>query len=277
MESVDFDFDSETNIVSTKIPSAKSINKNFCGKKNAAGIWISHENMIAADWSKNCSNQCTKFCTKHFINTSVHIVSTTSGEEIFGCGIENPKICVLRRSQLIRLDSKGVYKGSWRKGDGEFKDEKGEKKYTCARRFLMLFIDENNKLLHKNPIQLTAKGVFQVEFDKNFTNFKTDIQNAYAKFMKRTPGTMKELWYAMCVFCPEFESKLVGQFKKSEACFTKIYKKPDENNWQTMCVGKSNVAKTIIELYKNSENWKNKYSEQQIIDDNVSSYSEELV
>lgn len=66
------------------------------------------------------------------------------------------------------------------KGDGEYRDEKGNKLYYCVRRYLLLLLDENNKALHEKPIQLTAKGNFQVDFDKNLILFRKIIEHAYA-------------------------------------------------------------------------------------------------
>lgn len=257
-----FNFDGPNNVITTKIPSVKSINKMFCKQKGAAGLWISIENLNSSGWEKNCNENCDNDCEEHYIGTSKHYLQT-SDDEIAGRGIINPRICVIRRSNLLRLSNdKGQFCGLWKKGDGILKDEKGLKKYICARRFLLIFLDTNNKPLHNDPIQLTAKGVFQVEFDKSLTTFRTEFQTAYAKALKKKSGVMKEEWYAMCVFVPVFESKTVGKAPlQSNACVVSSYTTPTELNWESLCVGRDiTVNSLIIEIFQNSEKWISKYN-----------------
>lgn len=269
-----FNFDSETNIVSTKIPSVKAINKYFCGKRGAAGLWIADDNMLSCEWKKSCKD-CQDDCVDHFIKTEKHCVTSLDGE-ISGRGIVNPRINVLRRTELLRMCN-GKIEGKWIKGDGDVTDEHGIRKYTCVRRYLLVFMDENNKPLHTTPIQLTAKGTFQVDFDNSLKEFRTAMHTAYGKSMKRRIGFMKELWYAMCVFVPQFESKLVGKLNlKSEACVIKDYLVPDETNWLSMCVGRIPEINEIISImYDESESWEKKNSGkiQSFDDDSVSVFS----
>lgn len=252
-----FNFDSETNITQEKIPSAKAINRNFCGDKTA-GLWIADENMESCNWRKNCTSKCKIDCPEHYVNTKLHTIDIPSGEEIKGRGIINPRILVLRRTKLLRISNENKnYEGFWVKGDGEIKDDKGQKKYLCARRYLIIFIDGKNKPLHEYPIQLTAKGIFQVEFDNSLMKFRNDIKIAYAKSMQRKSGNMNELWYAMCVFVPTFESKLVGKGTlTSYACSTNSYIVPTEHNWEDLCVGRNVEVNEIVNLaFTQSESW----------------------
>lgn len=259
-----FNFDSETNVVVNKIPSAKAINKKFC-KNKGAGLWIADDNMQSCGWRKTCEPDCDDVCNEHYYGTARHVISAAE-DDIEGRGILNPRICVIRRTNLLRLNDKGKFMGNWVKGDGEKKDENGKKKFTCARRYLLVFVDEKNKPLHEDPIQLTAKGTFQVEFDKNLLAFRKDIVAAYSKAMKRRSGAMKELWYAMCVFAPTFESKLVGsQGMRSEACAVKSYIVPTDQDWLKLCVGRDMEVNEKISLaYDDSENWINKFTVRQI-------------
>lgn len=269
-----FNFDSESNITSTKIPSAKSINKFFGGTRGCAGLWIADDNMEACKWKKECTANCSIQCNEHYVNTIEHVVQASEG--IMGRGVKNCRIIVLHRTRLIRLSSeKNYYCGFWVKGDGEEKDDSGKKKYVCARRYLLLFLDENNEPLHEEPIQLTAKGMFQMDFDNTLMKFREEIKNAYVKSMNRKNGRMNDLWYAMCVFCPTFESKMVGkQNLKSEACSVKSYIIPTESNWINLCVGRNIKVNEIVNLmYNDTESWKEKYNtekSQEEIEDNCS-------
>lgn len=46
-----FDFDSGQNVVHIRIPSVTPISESFCGNKNAAGLWISNNDLIACGWN----------------------------------------------------------------------------------------------------------------------------------------------------------------------------------------------------------------------------------
>lgn len=238
-----FDFDSEQNVVHIKIPSVTPISKNFCGNKNAAGLWISNDDLIDCGWKGG--------------NTQEHTIFTKDNKEIKGYGIRNPRVCVIRRTKLLRLDNTGKFLGLWMKGDGELRDEKGNKRYFCIRRYLLLFLDENNEPLHEKPVQLTAKGNFQVDFDKNLILFRKNIERAYADAKLKPLGQMSDEWHAMCVFCPVFESRIVGTGNRtSEACMVKTYVMPTEKDWFKLCVGyNGQTAELVSDLYFHSHRW----------------------
>lgn len=257
-----FNFDSESNIINTKIPAAKAINKLFCGVKADAGLWIANDNMQASKWKKNCESDCNDDCSEHYVGTKKHVVQAQT-EEVVGMGIVNPRMCIIRRTKLLRLTTdKNVYFGYWIKGDGEIKNENGSRKFSCARRYLIVFLDENNEPLHDEPIQLTAKGTFQVSFDTNLVNFRNEIKTAYAKSMKKQIGQLNEAWYAMCVFAPKFDSRVVGKAPLvSNACCVKSYEVPTEANWLSFCVGRNQNVNEIIHLhYIQSEKWMQKFA-----------------
>ncbi|QIH04928.1 hypothetical protein [Dasineura jujubifolia toursvirus 2a] len=257
-----FNFDSESNVTSTKIPSVKAINKLFCNVRNDAGIWCADDNMLSCGWRTNCNESCESSCVLHFVNTKPHVIQAST-DEVMGRGIQNPRMCIIRRSKLLKLTAeKGRYCGLWVKGDGEIK-ENGIKKYSCARRYLVVFLDEKNKPLHTEPIQLTAKGNFQMSFDNNFMKFREDIHASYCKSMKRArSGKMNEEWYAMCVYAPTFESKLVGKdTTKSHACVVSNYIVPTETTWTNLCVGRDPEVSEKIHLhFIDSEPWAKRFN-----------------
>ena len=105
----------------------------------------------------------------------------------------------------------------------------------CVRKYLILFVDEDNNPLHKVPLQLTAKGCFQFEFDQQLCEFRKAITKAYTE--KAT--FMKDSWYSMCVFAPAFESVMRGErSKQKKVCITTEYEKPTKENWMSLCVGR---------------------------------------
>lgn len=247
-----FNFDAESNIINNKTPCIKAINKLFCGQRSAAGLWASDESMEACCWKKENDN---------YVNTKTHIVQGQI-EEISGRGIINPRMCIIRRTKLLKVISEtGSFSGLWVKGDGEFKNEQGNKKYACVRKYLIMFLDENNYPLHKIPLQFTAKGTFQISFDQALQSFRNDIKTCYSRSMKRQIGQMNDLWYAMCVFVPTFESKTVGKTQLiSQACAVKSYLVPSESDWITLCVGRNLEVNEIIYLvFNESEEWMKRF------------------
>lgn len=252
-----FNFDSMDNIINTSTPSLKAINKMFCGQRNSAGLWVADDSMETCKWKKECIDTCESNCTEHYIGTKEHIIQAQF-DNISGRGIINPRICVLRRTKLIKITTdKGRVCGYWVEGDGTIKNENGSRKYACARRYLIVFLDEQNKPLHSIPLQFTAKGTFQINFDKELMSFRNDMRIAYGKSMNRQIGQMKDLWYSMCVFKPVFESKMVGKAPLlSQACAVKSYEIPTECNWLQLCVGRDQEVKEFIcTLYMESEEW----------------------
>ena len=95
--------------------------------------------------------------------------------------------------------------------------------------------------MHEVPLQLTARGCFQYEFDQKLCKFKT-AYNEKAAFMKNS-------WFSMCVFVPTFKSMMRGEgSKQNKACFTTGYKNPTTENWLSFCVGRRAVPLTNFGL-----------------------------
>lgn len=243
-----FNFDSDENVVYTSTPGVKPISKNFCGITNSAGLWVSDFDLNVCGW---------KLINSKFLNVKPHIMVTKDNKKIDGFGIQNSRICVLRKTKLLRFDNANNLCGIWVKGDGDIRDEKGYKKYTCIRRYLLLFLDENNEPLHNQPLQLTARGMFQIDFENTLRLFRQDMEIAYAKAKNRNRAQMNSLWHSMCIFQPTFESKIVGRDNRtSEACMVKSYFKPTDRNWDKFCVAKNETTNRLIgDLYYNSHKW----------------------
>ena len=106
---------------------------------------------------------------------------------------------------------------------------------------MILFVDQDNNLLHEIPLQLIAKGRFQFEFDQKLCEFRTAMVKAYSEDQKKRITSMKDSWYNMCVFVPTFKSKMRGEGSKHrKACITTGYENPTKENWLSFCVGRCN-------------------------------------
>jgi len=135
---MEFNFDSEDYINTIKTPCIKVLS-------DKAKLWISDESAELCGWKGNG--------IPHNIETEEDAVS--------GKIIDNPRMLILQRSSLLKLDtSTGRIVRVWITGD------KKDDTYNCVRTFLILFVDQDNNPLHEVPIQLTAKGCFQFEFDR---------------------------------------------------------------------------------------------------------------
>jgi hypothetical protein len=204
---MEFNFDSENNIKVTKVPSIKVLNAD-------AKLWISDENVEICGWKGDL--------IPHILETGV------SGNIIY-----NPRMLILQRSLLLKVETNtGRTVKVWSL------DDKKDETYTCVRKYLILFVDENNNPLHEVPLQLTAKGCFQFEFDKQLYAFRAEMLQAYNEDKRKNALYMKQEWYSMCVFVPTFKSMMRGEGnKQKKACITTHYEKPTKENWKTFCVG----------------------------------------
>jgi len=96
-------------------------------------------------------------------------------------------------------------------------------------------VNQDNNPLHKIPVQLTARGCLQLEFDCQIREFRSSITKAYNEKAER----MKNAWYSMCVFVPTFQSMMRGEgAKQRNVNITRGYETPTKDNWLSLCVGR---------------------------------------
>lgn len=254
------DFDNPTNFITNSVPTVLS----RCFKKNLVGLWISDENLESSMWRKRCTEDCEKNCTTHFEDIKKISLITKDGSEVSGGLIINPRICVVRQSKMIKLDANTrKFEGVWVKGDGEIIDPiSKKKKYIYARKYVLIFLDKKNKRLHEFSIQLTARGVFSVEFGKKYEEFKTEFSKVYCSVTGTRSSRMKPEWYARCIFAPTFEMKMVGRpGSQNNACVVTSFENPTENNWEKLCTRLDpDLGEHIVSEYINYTDWYNRFS-----------------
>jgi hypothetical protein len=148
---MDFNFDCESNISTTKTPSIKVLNDD-------AKLWISDE--------------CAEICGWK-LDGIPHNLLTEKGT-VSGSTIYKPQMLILQRSSLLKVETNtGRIVKVWTS-----KDKKDET-FTCVRKYMILFVHQDNNPLHEVPVQLTARGCFQFEFDRQLKEFKSAITKAY--------------------------------------------------------------------------------------------------
>lgn len=254
------DFDNENNFIKQSVPTILS----RCFKKNAVGLWISNENLDCSGWRKRCTDECQHSCDLHYEDIKKISLITKDGSEVEGGLIINPRICIIRKTNMIKLNANtNRFEGIWKKGDGEKLDDiTKKKKYIFAFKFIMVFLDKQNKKLHETPIQLTARGVFAIEFSKQYELFKNEFSKVYCTVTGKRSSRMCDEWYARCIFSPIFEMKMVGRpGTQTNACVTTGFENPTENNWEKLCTrGDIETSKFILEQFSQYEEWNNKFS-----------------
>lgn len=135
---MEINFDSKEIIKTAKTPSIKVLN-------DEAKLLISVECSDMCEWKLDS--------TPHDIKTEKVIIS--------GKIICDPRMLILQRSLLLKVDTiRGRIVKVW--------ISKGKKNetYTCVRKYIFLIVNQNNDPLHEVPIQLTARGCFQFEIDR---------------------------------------------------------------------------------------------------------------
>jgi hypothetical protein len=105
---MEFNFDNDENIETTKTPSVKAINNEIIdpnGKNIGAGLWIANENAGICRWKKNCLPTCSTSCHHHYKNT-IPYITTNKMNEIPGKIILNPQMLILQCPLLLKVVAK---------------------------------------------------------------------------------------------------------------------------------------------------------------------------
>jgi hypothetical protein len=269
-ENNEFNFDGDENRTSSKTPALKAIGggiKDKSGNVVGAGLWIAHENVEICEWIKECLDTCDHSCMNHLKGMTPHDVDTKKVDIdnkdiiIKGSVILKPRMLVIGRSPLLKInDETGYTVDEWIKGDNQFKRPDGKNLYACVRRYFIIFLDDDNVPLHnpEQPIQLTARGYFQMEFDKMYMAFRLAMVRAYKEATKTNATNMNDAWHSMCVFSPIFKSEMKGpsKDKQSKACITTGFDIPTKDNWLTMCVGRNpNLNQKIFKIHSDNKEW----------------------
>jgi Family of unknown function (DUF5895) len=218
---MEFNFDSTEHIAYVASPAAKAINA-------PAGIWVGFDNQQAAGWVEG----------KELEGGIAFEVSRRkydeSGNELKIPGVlfNQPRLLIIGRSPLLKGNERKVT-GLWSRENGCF----------AARRYMLVFVDDTNVPLHVAPIQLTAWGHFQLNFDKQLLLFRNELETAYAKAVGKRKEAKTELWHSMGIFCPQLKTEMRGSApNESPSCITVGFNKPTVENWLSLCVGKSPIA-----------------------------------
>ena len=144
---MEFNFDSEDNIKAAKTPSIKVLN-------DEVKLWISKECAEICKWKEDD------------MKLIPHDINVVSGNITL-----NPRMIIIQQSLLLKVETKtGRILRAW-----IARESKEENTYACVRKYMIMFVDKDNNLLHEVPVQLTSKGCFQFEFDQQLCEFRATM------------------------------------------------------------------------------------------------------
>jgi hypothetical protein len=164
-----------------------------------------------------------------------------SGETSEGYLTSSPRFAVVRRGELLMYDREND-----RDIIGKFnRDTYDNSIHVIKNKFMVFVVGADNKPLHDNPLQFTAKGAFSGDFGSNYTKFRTALSNAYGKSI----GTTKargDKFLALGVMAFHIEPVLKGDKKKSWTSGIGNLELPTAENWKNYFVGYDEPTKLLI-------------------------------
>lgn len=222
-----------------------------------AGVFIADDCMQSAEFIKPINGVAYQLETQTYNEKNEPLM-------VPGILCDRPRMIILRRTALLRYDKeKQKVDALWLKP----RDDVLKPRVQAIKKYLVMFVDEENKFLHKKPIQLTLKGYALLEFDKQYQNFCNGDMNKFyrkqtlkKKFIKNIKEREEDDWSnALYVFTPEFRSERRGEAKKSMACITSGYSKINETNFQDFLLNESERDELAMIFKLNSE-WARRYN-----------------
>ena len=228
------------------LPSCKSINEPV------AGLFIANDSMNNAEWIEGKRD----FGISHILRTKQIDPITKQFITVNGILVTAPKLLIIRSSPVLKVNSEtNRTEGIWSRSDAILKEEK---KAYCVKRYLLFFLDDDLTFLHSKPIQLTAKGNFMFKFDSLWTEFILHMLRMAGQCKQNLflQGNEADAWFAaLSIYCPKFESQVVGvPGKRSNACITVDYKKPDED-YNELHFGKRAERSIILPIFQRERKW----------------------
>ncbi len=175
-----------------------------------------------------------------------------SGTSEVGILLKQPRMVLSAISQLGMFDRTASAKtesfvvvGNWNR------DFKGNPDISNFQVYLVMFFDKQNQRLHDIPLKLTAKGAHQASLAEQWQKCCTTIAVAHSKAMGVMFQPRNATYNTLCVFAPTIVRKMVGDSKKSAACYIDGFVAPTAENWQDFFLGtQEDLADAVVGLMK---------------------------
>jgi hypothetical protein len=180
-----------------------------------------------------------------------HSFKTKKGVKIEGILIQNPRILVLHAGDLVCTLPDGTKTG-WNE---VYRDNKKVDKST---KYLLFFLSPTNELLHQEPLQLNAGGVFSTKFAKTYKTFKAEFQKIWTQLSKDSKPR-SQAFFSLAVFDFQTTHEIIGKGDDVNACCvikSFVHPTPDNINDGSLFVGFNKETKAfILEAYKANEGY----------------------
>jgi hypothetical protein len=173
-----------------------------------------------------------------------------SGTTEVGMLLKQPRMVMTPISQLGMFDRTASAKteslvvvGNWNR------DLKGNPDVSNFQVYLVVFLDDQNQPLHDIPLKLTAKGSHQASLAEQWQKSCTAVALAHSQAIGVPFRPRNEIYNALCVFVPVITRKLVGDTKKSPACYIEDFNKPTADNWTEYFLGnQEDIADAVVSM-----------------------------
>jgi Family of unknown function (DUF5895) len=206
-----FDFDAPENVQKAAgTPSIKVLNES-------ASFFIASDNLDKVEW------------TDRTVGETYRQKTGKVGEDdrplyINGISIASPHVLVMDESPLLVRNKKtrkfiGIY-------DSDEYNSTLEQPY---RIYQVVLLDNQNKPLHKDTLQLTATGNFSVNWNTQLEKFREECILAYNKSKGLVDKNKRVIkWHSFWVFSPKLKPEKRGKDDASSfACITTGFKRPN--------------------------------------------------
>ncbi len=193
-------------------------------------------------------SQMEKSGWRNIDQSKLIVYGYNSGKTEVGMLLKQPRMVMTPISQLGMFDRIASAKtenlvvvGNWNR------DLKGNPDIGSFQIYLVVFLDEQNQLLHDIPLKLTAKGAHQGSLSEQWQKSCNAVALAHSKATNVPFRPRNEIYNALCVFVPTIVRKLVGDTKKSPACYIEGFVQPTVDRWQDFFLGsQENIADAVV-------------------------------
>ena len=196
-----------------------------------SGFFITTDNLATADWQLPQDQQ-------------FHQQTWHSGEKTMGLLIHHPRLIILAQSPMLMFEREsgsnlGVYNAE------RYRQSKGS--IVIKTKYLVYFVDKNNQLRHKSPMQLTMKGAAGASFGEHLIKFRLELEKAFAIAHQQQVKRKSLEFHAMGVFCIQTEPQVKGEGQKAGwVCSTVNHEQPTPENYCSYFVGFTTLKERLL-------------------------------
>ncbi len=207
---------------------------------NPAGLFIPEKNVIKAGWL-NLTPELTE-------------KELAGGEKAKGLFFTSVRMIILGNvPPYIRYkdnddsgDMRGVIVGSYE----ESRHLLDKKTMEVCSEHLLMFLDDNNNLLHTRPIRFRFKNVALWSLRECLEDFYMAMELQFAQLTHTKASGKNDRWRALCVFEAQFKGIKEGEgSNRSYCCKIEEFTVPNPENFHTLFLGAIQKSAKVWETY----------------------------